>query len=49
MMNKIPAYFHQEHIIADRIILIIFAVDYFYRLYNADNKRAFLKENHPTQ
>lgn len=29
----------------NNIILIIFAIDYFYRLYHADDKRAFVREN----
>jgi len=45
LMNKIPESLYQEYLILDRTILIIFATDYFYRLFKAPAKIDYFKKN----
>lgn len=45
LMDKIPPDYYGKYIILDMIILIIFAVDYFYRLLKAESKKIFFKQN----
>lgn len=43
--GKIPTEYYKAYRILDWTILIIFAVDYFVRLFKAENKKRFFKEN----
>lgn len=45
ILNKIPTAYQNLYIIIDRIILGIFAIDYFVRLYLAKDKKKYFKEN----
>ncbi|HYE08543.1 MAG TPA: ion channel [Patescibacteria group bacterium] len=45
ILNKIPYEYKTIYIITDRVILIIFAIDYFTRLYLAKDKKTYIKDN----
>ena len=45
ILSKIPLEYQTLYVIIDRIILAIFAIDYFTRLYLAKDKKKYFKEN----
>ena len=45
LLNKIPTQYNAIYLITDKVILVIFAIDYFARLYLAKDKKAYFKDN----
>ncbi len=45
ILDKVPDEYESIYLICDRAILIIFAIEYFARLYLAKDKKTYFKEN----
>jgi len=45
ILNKIPSAYQNMYFTTDKIILVIFAFDYFVRLYLSKDKKAYFKNN----